>query len=66
MDNSDRLCFKMPYDIADRLDLLGLLIADFAAKLLFEGHYQLNQVQTVSIQILFELGIFGYFIRIDI
>ena len=65
-DNSDRLCLEMPHDIADRLDFLGLFVADLAAKLLFEGHYQLNQVQTVSIQILFELGIFGYFIGINI
>ena len=56
----------MPDDVADCLNLLRLFVTDLAAKLLFKGHYQLNQVQTVCIQILFELGVFSYFIRINI
>ena len=52
-------------DIADALELLGLLVGDFVAELLFEGHHQLNGVERVRAQILDELGLGSDLVGID-
>ncbi len=63
---SGSLGLKMLHDVANGLNLLRLFIADFAAELLFKRHYQFNQVQTVSIQVFLELGIFCHLVWINI
>ena len=42
--------------LADRLDLLGVLVADLHVELLFQRHDHLDQIERVGVQIIREPG----------
>ena len=53
-----------PHSIAHGSDLLGIVVVDLAAELLFEGHDQFDKVQAVGFQIIPEVGFHGDFVWI--
>src|SRR5437588_6998106 len=59
----------MRLDKADRIldgnDLLGCIVGDFAAELLFERHHQLDRIEAVGAQIVDETGVLGHLDFVD-
>src|SRR2546428_10755107 len=59
----------LPFDVvpglADGAKLLGVLVRDLHAVLLFEGHDQLDQIQGVRLQVIGEGGFRGHLLDID-
>ena len=56
------LCYKLLlvldelYDIADSLDVLDLILGDLNIELVLKSHYQINNVQGISAQIVLNVG----------
>src|SRR3989442_4865156 len=57
--------FDVLDDIADSLQFLRLLVGDFVAELLLQGHDQFDRVQGIGAQILDELGLGSHLVPID-
>src|SRR5690606_9117852 len=57
-------CVQETHRIADCLDLLCFLVADLAAKLLFESHDQLHQIQAVRFQVVAEARLHRHVARL--
>src|SRR5208282_1001145 len=49
-------------DVLDSADLLGVLVGDFDVKLLFQRHYQLDDIERIRAEILYERGLRSYFV----
>ena len=49
-------------DVLDSADLLGVLVGDFDVKLLFQRHYQLDDIERIRAEILDERGLRSYFV----
>ena len=56
------LCYKLLlvldelYDIADSLDVLDLILGDLNIELVLKSHYQINNVQGISAQVVLNVG----------
>ena len=57
------------FDKADRIlyrhDLLGSIIRDLAPEFLLESHHQLDSVEAVGAEIVYEAGVFGHLRFVD-
>src|SRR5436309_16106760 len=53
------------HGVLDRLDLLGVLVADLELEFLFERHHQLDLVERVGAQTINEGGCGGHFVLVD-
>src|SRR4029077_19465515 len=51
--------------VGDLLDLLGILVRDLHAELLFEAHDQLDEVQRVRVEVLDERGLWSHLVLVD-
>jgi len=65
------LCYKLLlvldelYDIADSLDVLDLILGDLNIELL-KSHYQINNVQGISAQIVLNVGSLGDVVSLNV
>ena len=63
------LRLRVPLDVLDGFlhagDLLGVLVGNLDAELLFEGHHELDRVERVRAQVVDERGVDGDFLLVD-
>src|ERR1700733_7405585 len=57
--------FKGFYGIADGQNGLGGIVGNLAAKFLFEGHDELDRVETVGAEIVDETGVLRHLVGLD-
>jgi hypothetical protein len=66
------LCYKLLlvldelYDIADSLDVLDLILGDLNIELVLKSHYQINNVQGISAQIVLNVGSLGDVVSLNV
>ena len=66
------LCYKLLlvldklYDVADSLDVLDLILGDLNIELVLKSHYQINNVQGISAQIVLNVGSLGDVVSLNV
>jgi hypothetical protein len=51
--------------VADRDDRFGLIVGDFDAKLLFEGHDQLNRIERIRAKVIDEISVIDHLVGLN-